>query len=547
MTAAVRAWGSVPGLLRKSGRAAVIAPVLLLALLVVWLLRIAPEWVHNPDLSHGLFTPILFGILLHESRQRGPLRFVPAGRGWVGGMVVLITLSLLTLVTASLFAAPLGWSHTVVLYLLGLAVIGALAAALWFGAAGHVRIVPLNWIVVAALLLWLLSLPVPPGTYSRLTLSLQFRITARVLQALHVLGIPAWRNGNIIELANTTVGVADACSGVRSLLSCIYAGFFFSAAFVRHWLSRCALLVLAPLLALVMNFIRSLLLTLLANHGIDIEGTWHDLTGFAILGLTAVMLGALALMLEKVEDARWATSDAVEATAPSQPKSRRCSRWGTTTWAVGYSLALAWIGLFMGLTRPAPTIDGPAPDILSFLPPAPDGWRVATSQDLYRFSSILQTDHLAQRIYLKDAPDGSLLQITIYLAYWPPGQASVSTVATHTPDACWPGAGWQPQPTDYTTIRLPLAGRELSRAEYRVFHNQRIPQHVWFWHSFNHHVIREFQPRRPWELLSSVLDYGVRSDGEQLFVRISSNHPWSDIDQEPLLAAVFNHLQPYGL
>jgi len=41
--------------------------------------------------------------------------------------------------------------------------------------------------------------------------------------------------------------------------------------------------------------------------------------------------------------------------------------------------------------------------------------------------------------------------------------------------------------------------------------------------------------------------YGFRKDGSQLFVRISSNHPWSDLANELLLTEIFGRLQALGL
>src|SRR5690606_39079118 len=140
-----------------------------------------------------------------------------------------------------------------------------------------------------------LTTPLPPGTYSRLTLSLQLLVSEGVLRMLHLLGIAAIRHGNIIDLAHTSVGVEEACSGIRSLISCVFAGMFFSATLVRRPWARAWILALAAPIALAMNFVRSLGLTLLAYKGVDISGAWHDLTGFAVLGVTAVMLGGLAL------------------------------------------------------------------------------------------------------------------------------------------------------------------------------------------------------------------------------------------------------------
>ncbi len=519
----VRAWAEWPAHWRDARGAALVSGLLLALLTLAAILRLAPEWMRNPDLSHGFFTPVLFVLLFNESRQRGPWRWLPPNAATVTAITILLASALALLAGASLFAAALSWQHPVVLSLLGLGFVAGLGAAWLHAATAPVRLVPFNAIAAIALLLWLMSLPVPPGTYSRLTVGMQLWVTERVLGALHLLGIPAIQNGNVIELARTTVGVEEACSGVRSLISCTYAGFFFAAAFVQRWPSRLLLIGLAPLLAIGMNFIRSLGLTLLAHRGVDIAGFWHDATGFAILALTALLLGALAWTLAKFEPAA--------RLAPPPPSAAWSgARRGERLLAVAGTAAVLWLLALIVLTRPAEFRDDDAtspPDILALLPAAPPGWQVATSNDLYRFAGILETDNLGERIYLKDGADGQPVQITVYLAYWPAGRTGVSTVASHTPDACWPGAGWEPRETDTRQVRLELGDRHLNRAEYRLFHNRRIPQHVWFWHSYDRRVIADFNPRRPLELLSSVFHYGVRSDGEQLFVRLSSNRPWA--------------------
>lgn len=512
-------------------------------LVAAWLKLIFPQWMADPDLSHGFFTPILFLLLIKESRSRGPLRWLPEANLTPIMLSGIAGAGLITMIVGALFASALDWTHPLVMFLLGCSFTGAVAAAWTLAASGRLRIVPFNYIAGVAVVLWFLSLPIPPGTYGDLTLGLQFWVTDRVLGSLHLLGIPAVQTGNIIELARASVGVEEACSGVRSLISCIYAGFFFSAAFVRQWISRGFLILVAPLLAIGMNFLRSLSLTLMANAGIDIEGTWHDTTGFAILGITALILAGLALGLEKLEG-----SPSTPAPPPrSKDTSASSARVNARILTGSYAAAVACLGLFFALTRPVVNPNTDIPRILSFLPAEPEGWGTATSRGLYRFAEILETDHLGQRTYVKEMINGERLQITFYLAYWPAGQAGVSVVASHTPDACWPGAGWTPMPTEVTEVELALGDRTIGRSEYRLFNNDRIPQHVWFWHSYDRELIREFDPRRPWELLKSVFTYGVRSEGEQLFVRMSSNRPWEDFKDEPLITEILSGLQPFGL
>jgi hypothetical protein len=201
---------------------------------------------------------------------------------------------------------------------------------------------------------------------------------------------------------------------------------------------------------------------------------------------------------------------------------------------------------FVIQTHPSDRAAPPAPDLAALLPAAPAGWEVRSETGLDRFSGTLQTDDLVQRTYYKDT-GGRITQLTVYLAYWPPGRTSVSTVALHTPDACWPGAGWVRVPSATTRFVPAVGGRTLPPAESRIFAQKNLVQFVWFWQLYDGAVITQRDPRSVRELLAIAGRYGFRRDGAQLFVRISSNRPWSDFADEPLLTEIFNHLQTCGL
>jgi exosortase len=537
MSQAAAAPSSTPA--RRRPAALVAIACILLAAVAAYCVHLWPEWSRNPDLSHGFFAPLVFLFLVWESRRQGPWRWLPA-RPWVAALEAGALLAgVVLLVFAGLFAASLGWNHSVVLFLLAGALGALLAAGGLVLADDRVRWLPLNWISVTALLLWPLVAPIPQGTYARLTYSLQGWVTDSVMGTLQILGVPARQHGNIIELARTTVGVEEACSGVRSLISCVYAGFFFAAWQLRGPWRRLVLIAVAPLLALGMNFLRSLTLTLLANGGVDISGTWHDATGFAILGVTAAALAGLAVLLESGDAATPPAPQAAQA-----PGSRIGVFWAGTA-------AAAAVGLFFFLnSRPVSGPRPPEPIVFADLLPAEaPGWKVITPQDLYRFSDVLQTEQLAERTYLKSDAAGNVLQVTIYVAFWPAGQTSVSQVASHTPDACWPGSGWQ-SATAGTDRRQPVssAGLQLAPAEYRLFRTERgNAQHVWFWHVFDGRVIDYRDPYSLSALLQIALDYGFSRQGSQYFVRISSNRPWEEFSGDPLLGEILGKLDRVGL
>lgn len=499
-------------------------------------LRLWPAWRHNPDLSHGLFMPLIFFLLVHESRKHGTPRFLHPGGMARAGFVVLLFGGLLALVAAGLYAAAVGWSHALVNFMLTVSLALLLGAALVAYSGERARLIGFNWTAGVAVGLWLLSAPLPPGTYSRLTLTLQLWVSEAVLRSLHLLGIAAIRHGNIIEMARTAVGVEEACSGIRSLISCVFAGFLFSATLVRRPTARALIIGLSVPLALVMNFLRSLTLTLLANAGVNIAGTWHDATGFAVLGITAALLGGFALLLERGPSFQTPAPESLIA---------RVTTGSQIALAAGLAAATALVVVFVLNTRPSVRHDVRVPDLMALLPASAEGWQVTTS-DLYEFRGPLQTDHLAQRRYVKSiGPDRT--ELTLYVAYWQAGQAPVSLVATHTPDACWPGAGWTALQVDNPRAALTTEGRQLFDAEYRLFKTADYPQHVWFWHLYDGQPILYQDPYSPAALLRIAWRYGFRHDGDQLFVRVSSNRPWSDIAHEPVLAQFFARTRALGL
>jgi len=189
---------------------------LLAVLAAAFSMLLWPQWRHNPELSHGLFMPLIFLLLLHESRTAGPARFLPARGATTVALAGLLATGLAALATGGLFTAVLDWSHALVGFTLAFALVLILLAGLLVFASKPVRLVPFNWISFTAIFVWLLCAPIPPGTYMHLTLSLQLWVTRSVLATLHLFGIAAIRDGNLIELAGSTVGVEEACSGVRS-------------------------------------------------------------------------------------------------------------------------------------------------------------------------------------------------------------------------------------------------------------------------------------------------------------------------------------------
>jgi exosortase/archaeosortase family protein len=172
-------------------------------------------------------------------------------------------------------------------------------------------------IFIFPVLVWLISAPLVSAVEQQVSLFLLRKVVTVVAFVFDMLGYPLEQQGNVLMLPKGPVGVADACSGIRSLTACLFAGSFLAATFFEQTWKKVTLVVASMFFAFVMNLGRSLFLTAWAYaYGPDsINGTVHDTAGYAVLGLTCVGLIALVPILNfKFES----LADNAEPESPAQ-------------------------------------------------------------------------------------------------------------------------------------------------------------------------------------------------------------------------------------
>ncbi len=147
-------------------------------------------------------------------------------------------------------------------------------------------------LLVFPAIVWLIASPLPGFVKQEIQLFLLDKVVNVVYFSFELFGYPLLKEGNSFVLPEGRVGVADACSGIRSLTGCVVTGSFLAAVSFRKWYPKVFLMLMAVLLAVFSNFGRSLFLTVYAynNGGDSISGFVHDATGYAILVLTAIGL-----------------------------------------------------------------------------------------------------------------------------------------------------------------------------------------------------------------------------------------------------------------
>lgn len=252
--------------------------LLLSAMYAEVLLALFREWWTNPDYSHGL---LVVPLALYVFWTRRPEVHPVADRR---GLVLTLTGCIFYL--AGTLAAEF--------FLARFSFVVLLAGLLWtFFGLPHLRR------AVLPLLLVVTVIPLPAIVYNRLSIPLQLFASGISARLLDMAGVALLQNGNIIELAHLRIGVAEACSGLRSMSTLIVLALFVS--YFQAYTPRLSAVValLAIPIAIIVNLVRIVGTALLVEFfDKDLAvGFYHSFTGWLVfLGGAALLLAASALL-----------------------------------------------------------------------------------------------------------------------------------------------------------------------------------------------------------------------------------------------------------
>ena len=141
--------------------------------------------------------------------------------------------------------------------------------------------------------------PIPYIIYDSIAFPLKLFVTKVSVAALKISGVTVLREGNIIMFPATTLEVADACSGIRSLLSMLALAVAYSFFLRITPLKRVFLILSAIPIAIFTNALRVIVTGFLAQHwgAKAAEGFFHEFAGLAVFAMAMVMLVSLGAFL----------------------------------------------------------------------------------------------------------------------------------------------------------------------------------------------------------------------------------------------------------
>lgn len=253
--------------------------------IVYWnvLVELVDAWSTDDNYSHGFFIAPLAIYFAWERRRA--LAALPVQPSWLG--VFVIAASLMLFIAGSLGAE---------LFLSRVSLIGVLAGAVLF---------LFGWRHFKALLFplafLLLMIPLPALIFNQIAFPLQLLASNVGASAVSALDIPILREGNVLILANATLEVAEACSGIRSLVSLFTLGIVFGY-FVdpRPWV-RVAIALSSVPVAILANGLRVASAGVAAHKygNVGVEGVFHEFSGWVVFIVAFLMMFALQRALQR--------------------------------------------------------------------------------------------------------------------------------------------------------------------------------------------------------------------------------------------------------
>jgi exosortase len=251
----------------------------LLGALLFWLYRstfthLVGQWWHDPNFSHGFFVPLFAAFVLWQERPK--LAAIKLRPSWAG--LFLLGLGLCVLVLGQMGAELFLSRFSLLIVLAGLIVL--------FLGWKFFRAIFFPWAFL------LLMIPIPAIVFNQITFPLQLLASKVASTTLPWLGVPVLREGNVIILPAMALEVADACSGIRSLMSLATLAVIYGYLMESRIALRVLLAAASLPIAVAANSLRVVGTGLLVQYWDPdkAQGFFHEFQGWLMFVASLIML-----------------------------------------------------------------------------------------------------------------------------------------------------------------------------------------------------------------------------------------------------------------
>ncbi|MBN2772529.1 MAG: exosortase [Spirochaetes bacterium] len=241
-------------------------------------------WIDDPNYSHGFLVPFVsaYFVWLRKDELK-KLSLKPSN---VGLLIIFFALAILF---AGIAAQEFYTKRSSFVFLL----------------AGIILFL-LGWQWLKALLLpvgfLFFMIPLPYIIYDSIAFPLKLFVAKFSVISLKLMNVVVLREGNIIMFPQTTLEVANACSGLRSLMSLLALGVALAFLTQKKKGAMFLLVILTIPIAIVTNMVRVIGTGFLAQHygAAAAEGFFHEFAGMGVFVLAMVLLFVCGGVLRKI-------------------------------------------------------------------------------------------------------------------------------------------------------------------------------------------------------------------------------------------------------
>lgn len=260
-----------------------LAVVLFLAYLPA-LIDLVYDWYTDSNYSHGFLVPLVSGWLLWK--KRAVLAGLPTSRSIIGLFIVIIGMILFIVGNGASEYFTVRFSLVLTMFGLVLYIYGTpMIKKTWF-----------------EILFLVFMIPIPYVIYFSATFPMQLLASKVTVKLLSLIGMTVVRQGNIIHLPGEVLEVAEACSGLRSLISLLALGAIYAYMTQKNLAAKIILFLSTIPIAVAGNVFR-VFITALAAYTSDIEVTaepLHTIMGLSVFVIAFVLLFIFGAILKKV-------------------------------------------------------------------------------------------------------------------------------------------------------------------------------------------------------------------------------------------------------
>ncbi len=257
--------------------------LLLLLLYGAILFGMAADWYHDANYAHGFLVPFIAGYFVYQRRgELAESRISPSAWG-----LPIVLLALAQLTAGTLMREQFTVRTSLLLLCMGM--------VLYFGGGTIFRLLflPLGYL--------LFMVPLPYLVHDAVAFPLRQFVTMISVGFLQIIGLTVLREGNIIMFPAFSLEVADACSGIRSLISILALSVALAFMLRLSPLGRWLLVLSAVPVAIATNALRVILTGVLGRYlGVAAaQGFFHEFAGLTIFALAMALLGVFGLLLQR--------------------------------------------------------------------------------------------------------------------------------------------------------------------------------------------------------------------------------------------------------